>query len=231
MRMDLEGPSLAPLSCGKAAWLVVLLHGLGADGNDLIDLALNWQPIVPKAEFVALHAPFPFDQGPTGRQWFGAKDPAPDKLLAGIRASAAILDPCLDEMLAKRRLPDNHLALVGFSQGGVMALHVGLRRRNGIAGIVSFSGALVGSELLEREIASRPPVLLVHGEADGVVPFPLMAMTAAALQSAQVPVTTLTRPDLGHSIDDEGVIQAGDFLVRHLVAKKVVAKNADADPT
>lgn len=222
MDTALEGPSLAALSCGKAVWLVVLLHGVGADGNDLIDLALNWQPIVPKAEFVALHAPFPFDQAPIGRQWFSIADRSPDKILEGIRAAASILDPCLDELLAKRRLDDSHLALVGFSQGAMMALHVGLRRKK-IAGIVAFSGALVAPETLATEIASRPPVLLVHGEADDVVPFAAMEKAKQALKAAEVPVKALRRPGLCHAIDDDGVIAAGDFLVRNLVVKKVAA--------
>ncbi len=226
MDTNLEGPSLAALSCGKAAWLVVLLHGVGADGNDLIDLALNWQPIIPKAEFVALHAPFPFDQAPTGRQWFSIADRSPERLLDGIRTAAAILDPCLDELLAKRRLDASHLALVGFSQGAMMALHVGLRRKTRIAGIVAFSGALIGSETLAREATSRPPVLLVHGEADDVVPFAAMAEAKAALAGAEVPVKALRRPGLGHAIDDDGVIAAGDFLTHRLVVEKAAADHA-----
>lgn len=225
MHLDLDGPSLAPLSCGKAVWLVVLLHGLGADGNDLIDLALNWQPILPKAEFLAVHAPFPWDQGPVGRQWFSPQDLRPAKLLEGIGAAAAILDPYLDELLAKRHLPPDHLALVGFSQGAIMALHVGLRRVKQIAGIVAFSGGLVGTDTAVPEIVSKPPVLLVHGDADDVVPFAMMERTKQVLEGVDVPATAVRRRGLGHSIDDEGVIMAGDFLTRHLVAKK-----AKADP-
>jgi phospholipase/carboxylesterase len=220
MQLDLEGPSLAPLSCGKAVWLVVLLHGLGADGNDVIDLALNWQPILPKAEFLAVHAPFACDTAPYGRQWFSARDLDPAKLLEGVRAAAAVLDPALDELLAKRRLPADHLALVGFSQGAIMALHAGLRRRTQVAGIVAFSGAIIGPEMLAGEMASNPPVLLVHGEADEVVPFEMMAHARTALKAAGVPVTGVARPGLGHAIDDDGIILAGDFLARHLVAKK-----------
>jgi phospholipase/carboxylesterase len=226
MDPNLEGPSLAALSCGKAAWLVVLLHGVGGDGNDLIDLALNWQPIIPKAEFLALHAPFPFDQAPTGRQWFSIADRNPDKVRDGISAAAAILDPWLDELLAKRRLDPSHLALVGFSQGAMTALHVGLRRNKKIAGIVSFSGALVAPQTLGTEICSRPPVLLVHGEADDVVPFAAMAEAKTALAAAEVPVKALRRRGLGHTIDDDGVIAAGDFLAANLVVGKAAANHA-----
>lgn len=223
MQLDLEGPGLAPLSCGKAVWLVVLLHGRGADGNDVIDLALNWQPVIPKAEFLAVQAPFPCDGGP-GRQWFDKQDLGAPELLEAARPAAAILDPYLDTLLASRRLEPSHLALVGFSQGAVMALHVGLRRANPVAGIVAFSGALAGPEVLETEATGKPPVLLVHGEADGVVPFSLMARSAAALEAAKIPVTTAARPGLGHVIDDDGVILAGDFLTRHLTVKKAKAE-------
>lgn len=212
MPIDLDGPSLAPLSCGKAVYLVVLLHGVGANGDDLIDLALNWQPILPKAEFVALNAPFPCDFAPDRRQWFSVTDRAPEKLLQGAREAASILDPHLDDLLAKRRLDASHLALVGFSQGAMMALHVGLRREKQIGGIVAFSGALRGAEILRAELRSRPPVLLIHGDADEVVPFAAMAEARATLEALSVPVKTMTRPGLGHGIDDDGVIAAGEFL-------------------
>lgn len=223
MAMDLEGPSYAPLSCGKAVYLVVLLHGRGADGDDLIDLALNWQPILPKAEFLAAHAPFPCDPAPKGRQWFSVEDRESEKMLAGIRATAEILDPFLDALLAKRRLDESHLALVGFSQGAMMALHVGLRRKTAIGGIVAFSGALYGADALEAEIQSRPPVLLIHGDADPVVPVASLANAQAALEAAAVPVKSVIRPKLGHSIDDEGVNLAGEFLCNVLKPKKAEA--------
>jgi phospholipase/carboxylesterase len=218
--MDLEGPSLAPLSCGKAVYLVVLLHGLGANGNDLIDMALNWQPMIPKAEFLAMNAPFPFDGGPFGRQWFSVEDRSPDKVLPQLRVAAEILNAFLDSLLEKRRLSDSHLALVGFSQGAMMALHVGLRRKSQIGGIVGFSGSLLGDHLLESELTSKPPVLLVHGDADAVVPYESMGQAKTALKTHHVPVKSLTRKGLGHSIDDDSVMAAGDFLLDVLVPKK-----------
>jgi phospholipase/carboxylesterase len=227
--MELEGPALAPLSCGKAVWLVVLLHGLGADGNDLIDMAINWQPDpnMLKAEFVALNAPFPCDTVPHGRQWFSVQDRSPEKMIAGLREAADILNPTIDAMLEKRHIDDSHLALVGFSQGAMLALHAGLRRPNKMAGIVGFSGALHGPELLSEEIRSKPPVFLVHGDADTVVPFENMARIQAALTAQDVPVTALARPGLGHGIDDDGVYEAGEFLSSVLKKPKKAAVAAD----
>ncbi|MGH6846044.1 MAG: alpha/beta hydrolase [Methylocella sp.] len=212
MPMQLDGPGLAPLSGGKAAYLVILLHGVGANGNDLLYLARAWRNILPTAEFIAPNAPFPYDGAPETRQWFSLQDRAPEKLLAGLREADAILDRFFNELLASRQLGDARLALAGFSQGAAMALYSGLRRQTQIAGIVAFSGALPGGEGLRSDIRSKPPVLLVHGEADDVVPFRSLANTKATLEAAGVPVTAEVRPGLDHAIDDAGIALAADFL-------------------
>jgi phospholipase/carboxylesterase len=210
--MQLDGPGFAPLYGGKAAYLVVLLHGVAANGNDLISLARAWRKILPKAEFIAPNAPFPCDYAPEARQWFSLADRAPEKLLAGLREAGAILDRFFDELLASRQLDDARLALAGFSQGAATALYAGLRRQTQIAGIVAFSGALPDGEGLQNEIRSKSPVLLVHGEADDAVPFQSMANAKATLEAAGVPVTAVARPGLGHAIDDGGIALAGEFL-------------------
>jgi phospholipase/carboxylesterase len=212
MPMQLDGPGFAPLSGGKAAYLVVLLHGVAANGNDLISLARAWRKVLPNAEFIAPNAPFPCDYAPEARQWFSLADRTPEKLLAGLREASAILDRFLDELVASRQLGDARLALAGFSQGAATALYAGLRRPTQIAGIVAFSGALPGAEGLRTEIRSKPPVLLVHGEADDVVLFRSMANAKATLEAAGVPVTAVARPGLGHAIDDAGIALAADFL-------------------
>ncbi len=139
--MQLDGPGFAPLSGGKADYLVVLLHGVGANGNDLILLARAWRKILPEAEFIAPNAPFPYDDAAEARQWFSLRDRSPEKLLACLREAGAILDRFFDELLASRQLGDARLALTGFSQGAATALYAGLRRQMQIAGIVAFSGA------------------------------------------------------------------------------------------
>src|SRR5579871_1369604 len=142
MLMRLEGPGRAPQSGGKPQSVVVLLHGLGADGGDLIGLAPYWAPQLPTTEFLSPHAPYPCDMAPYGRQWFSLQDRSPNMIVAGVQAAAPILEAYLDDVLRERGLPPERLALVGFSQGTMMALHVGLRRPQRLAGIVGYSGAL-----------------------------------------------------------------------------------------
>jgi len=218
MNMTLSGPSHPPRSGGKARRLVILLHGLGANGDDLIGLAPYWAPHLPDVEFVAPNAPFPCDMAPFGFQWLSARDAGPQARLAGARAAASILDTYIDDELAKRELTESDLVLVGFSQGTMMSLFVGPRRERQIAGIVGFSGRLIAPELLGAEIRSRPPVLLIHGTEDPMVPYASMAEAEKALAAAGVPVETLSCPGIGHSIDAEGLQCGGQFLHRVLSA-------------
>jgi phospholipase/carboxylesterase len=221
--MQLDGPELAPLSGGKAAYLIVLLHGVAAYGYDLLDLAHAWRERLPEAEFIAPNAPFPYDYAPEGRQWFSLADRAPEKLLAGLREAGAILDRFFDELLARHGLDNSCLALVGFSQGAATALYVGLHRQKRIAGVAAFSGALSGAAHLLGEIASKPPVLLVHGEEDNVVPFQSMPNAKTALEAAGVKVRAVARPGLGHAIDGAGIALAGDFLREVLASGRATA--------
>jgi phospholipase/carboxylesterase len=216
MLPKLSGPIHKPESGGKPRQLVILLHGLGADGNDLIGLAPVLAQVLPDAEFVSPNAPFPCDMAPYGYQWFSLQDRSPATILAGVRAAAPVLDAFIDEALESRGLAEKDLALIGFSQGTMMSLYVGLRRARPVAGIVGFSGALVGAELLAGEIRSRPRVLLVHGDADQMVPFQALAMAERTLTEADVPVETLTCPGLGHGIDEAGLKAATRFLTEAL---------------
>lgn len=212
---SLDGPRFGPAP-GQARRLVLLLHGVGADGHDLIGLAPYFAQGLPDTAFVSPHAPFPCDMAPMGRQWFSLQDRTPDVLLAGIRASAPILDAFIDAELARFGLSADKLALVGFSQGTMMSLYVAPRRRQAIAGVVGYSGALAGPDRLPAEVTAKPPILLVHGDADQVVPFGAMAMAEQGLRAAGVSVETLRRPGLPHSIDEEGIAAGITFLGRVL---------------
>jgi phospholipase/carboxylesterase len=210
--IPLSGPVAEPASGRRASQLVVLLHGLGADGDDLLGLAAMAGEALPDAAFVAPDAPFPCDLAPMGRQWFSLADWSPASVAAGVRQAAPSLDAFLDAQLAERRLPASALALIGFSQGTMMALHVALRRADPVAGMVGFSGVLVDPDSLAGEIRSRPPVLLVHGDSDPVVDCGFMGRAQTALAAAGVPVSTMLRPGLAHSIDEAGLTRALAFL-------------------
>lgn len=218
MSLPLTGPSRAPASGGKATSLVVLLHGLGADGQDLIDLARNLGPFLPDAAFVAPNAPAPCDMAPYGYQWFSLQDRSPSVMAAGADQVAPLLTAFIEQELAARGLDARRLALVGFSQGTMMSLHIGPRLDPGPAAIVGFSGMLLGPDRLAAERRSTPPVLLIHGEADQVVPFQAMAAAAAGLAAGGIAADSLRRPGLGHGIDGPGLAAAAQFLAKHLAA-------------
>jgi phospholipase/carboxylesterase len=208
----LSGPSVAPRSGGPAQHLVVLLHGVGADGDDLIGLAPALAGYLPHAAFVAPNGPEPCDMAPFGYQWFSLQDRRPEALLQGVQAATPVLGAFVDQELERHGLDDRRLALVGFSQGTMMALHVAPRRPAAMAAVLGFSGALVGVGTLAAEAVSKPPMLLIHGDADEIVPVGALAAAVAGLQAAGIPVQSEIRPGLPHAIDPEGIARGGSFL-------------------
>ena len=149
----LSGPSAAPAAGGPPRQLVVLLHGVGADGADLITLSQAMGPLLPNARFVAPNGPEPCDMAPVGYQWFSLSDRDPAKMLAGVLRSAPLIDAFIDEELARDGLGDHQLALLGFSQGTMMSLHVAPRRPQAMAAVLGFSGALLAPEKLAAEVS------------------------------------------------------------------------------
>jgi len=217
---ELDGPRLAPRS-GKARHLIVFLHGYGADGNDLIDIGRAWQGLLPNTAFVSPHAPRPCGQAPIGREWFPLTFRNVEERWTGVNMAAPVLESFLDVELKRQALPPSALALVGFSQGTMMALHVGLRRTVGPAAIVGYSGMLVVPEKVEpesitAEIKSRPPVLLVHGDHDDLIPVQALFQAAQGLAALGIPTEWHISPGVGHGIDQEGLRQGGEFLSRFL---------------
>ncbi len=210
----LTGLRWGPASKGTARQLVVLCHGVGADSHDLIDLAPAWSHALPNAVFVAPDAPEPYEDAPAGRQWFSLRDRTPAVLDAGARRAAPRLLAYIDAELARADLPADAVAMAGFSQGAMMVLHAGLRRPVPPRGILAYSGALLDTPELAAECVGHPPVLLVHGEQDEVVPFARGPAAEAALTRLGIPVQTLWCPALGHGIDDAGLSTGALFLQR-----------------
>jgi phospholipase/carboxylesterase len=215
---QINGPRLAP-RFGRAKQLVVFLHGYGADGNDLIEIGRQWQRWLPDAAFVAPHAPEACGMSPMGRQWFALTFRDPHERWRGVNQAGPALDAFLDAELASHDLPASKLALVGFSQGTMMALHVGLRRAQPPAGIVGFSGMVVmeegkGPQSLAAQIRAKPPILLVHGDRDDVIPVDALFLSTDALAAAEVPCQWHLSVGVAHGIDGEALRHGGLFLTQ-----------------
>jgi phospholipase/carboxylesterase len=209
----IDGPRLAARS-GTAKQLVVFLHGYGADGNDLIGIGKQWAAHLPDAVFVSPHAPEPCGGSPMGRQWFGLTFRDPNERWAGVTKARPVLDAFLDAELLRHGLTDSQMTLVGFSQGTMMALHAGLRRKAAPAAIVGYSGTLVGEEHLKAQATVKPPVLLVHGDQDEVIPVQAMLLAAQALAAADIPVEWHMSEGIGHGIDGEGLMHGLGFMAK-----------------
>lgn len=208
----LEGPRYGPIAGGAAQQLMILLHGVGADGKDLIELAPHLGQIFPNAAFVSPNAPNRYDQGLSGYQWISSGIRVEAEAVEAVKAAADILNAFIDEELRSTGLEPQNLALIGFSQGTMMSLYTAPRRDHPIAGILGYSGRIVGANLMAAETKSRPPVFLAHGEVDPVLPIECLDAAQQTLEECDFSVQTLRCPNLGHSIDENGLVQGTNFL-------------------
>ena len=225
MTAKLTGPRLEAKS-GRAKQLVVFLHGYGADGNDLIELAQHWRAILPDTAFVSPHAHERCAGAPMGRQWFalsaarGVEDArSADDRWKGAEAAKPVIDAFLDEELTRLGLDESRLALCGFSQGAMMSMHVGLRRKRAPAAIIGFSGLLIGPERLSEAKArdargAPPPILLVHGDQDPVIPLEALFVSSEELAKAEIPNQWHLSIGIGHGIDNGGLRHGGLFIAK-----------------
>ena len=230
MAAALTGPRIEAKS-RQTKQLVVFLHGYGADGNDLIELGKQWRSIMPDAAFVSPNAPDRCAASPSGRQWFPLSASPPDDPRGaadrwkGAQYARPNIDGFLDAELQRLGLDDSKLALVGFSQGAMMAMHVGLRRARAPAAIIGFSGMLIGPEHLSEARARNargetPPILLTHGDQDPVLPVEAMFIAANELAAANIPCQWHLSFGIGHGIDVGALRHGGEFLARAFAAKK-----------
>ncbi len=209
----LDGPRVGPATGGAARQLVIFAHGYGSNGDDLIGLAPYLAQALPDAAFAAPNAPEPVPGFPGAAfQWFPLTGMDLQRLAAGVQSAAPMLDAFIDAELARDRLPASACALVGFSQGTMMSLHVGPRRRDPLGAVVGFSGLLAAPERLGAEIRSRPPTLLCHGDRDDRVPAQAMFAALEALGEAQAPALWRLCPGQGHTIPEEALSLAAEFL-------------------
>lgn len=221
MTVFIDGPRMPPARGGKPDALVVLLHGYGSNGADLISLAPYWAKALPGVAFASPNAIEPVPMAPGGYQWFPISNLDPHLMEAGARAAAPSIDRFVDKELERYGLDDSRLALVGFSQGTMMALHVGLRRARPPAAIVGFSGVLVGARTLKEQIVSKPPILLVHGDRDPTIPIAAMFDSAEALAANGHGAQWHVSYGVAHSIGPDGLELAGAFLATQLKTKAI----------
>jgi phospholipase/carboxylesterase len=207
---SLSGPEIIPKKVKQA---VIFLHGLGSNGDDLLGLAPLMQDALPNTAFLAPNAPYAVPMIASGFQWFELWDRSPMQIEQGIRAAAPLIADYVEEIAERFDIPVSKIALVGFSQGTMVGLHAGLRVIDGLAGIVGFAGAMMTPETLHTEkLKKMPPVLLVHGMQDNVVPFFASQQAEMMIKLVGGTARFVQRPFLLHSIDNEGIKECIDFL-------------------
>lgn len=218
MAILIDGPRLTPKR-PAAEELVVFLHGYGANGNDLIAIGKEWQELLPGAAFAAPHAPEPCAQVPGGRQWFPLTMRDPEERWIGVNKAYPALEAFLAAELVRHRLDASRLALVGFSQGAMLALHAGLRLRDPPCAIVGYSGLLCapgnpGEALPQGHAGKKPAILLIHGSDDDLIPAEALFRSVEMLAEAGFPCEWHLSGGLGHGIDAEGLLHGGLFLAK-----------------
>jgi phospholipase/carboxylesterase len=221
MTIFIDGPRQPPARGGKPDALVILLHGYGSNGADLIGLAPYWAERAPGALFVAPNAIEPVAQAPGGYQWFPISNLDPQLMEIGVRQAAASVDRFIDRELEKAGLDESRLGLVGFSQGTMMALHVGLRRVKPPAAILGFSGMLPAAQSLKDEMRVKPPVLLIHGDRDPMIPVAAMFQSADDLCAAGHGAQWHMSYGVAHAIGPDGLELGGAFLATYLKKQQI----------
>lgn len=209
--ITLTGLDQSPKSGGKAKQLVLLLHGYGADADDLFGLVPYFVDHLPHAHFVSVNAPMRCEMG-FGYQWFSLMSRQEEDMVAGLQSAAPLLNAFIDAKLKTLGLSGEDAALIGFSQGTMLSLYTALRRDVPMAGVLGYSGALIAPQLLDEELSSKPEICLVHGEADEVVPFEAFNTALKTLQQHHIPVQGYSREGLGHGIDPAGMQIGVGFL-------------------
>jgi phospholipase/carboxylesterase len=219
MTAKLSGPMLAPLS-GPPKQLMVILHGYGADGADLIGLGREWRALFPDMLFVAPNAPTVCARNPSGYEWFPLSDrPAEDFRQGGADLARLVIVGFLADLWAQTGLTAADTILCGFSQGAMMALNVATSIPEQVRAVVAFSGAFIPSAAFEAGEGAKPPIALIHGDMDGVVPVGLSRDAATLLAARGFDVGLHISPGAGHGIAPDGLAFATSFLLAEMAAK------------
>ena len=211
--------SLGPASNSAPEQLVILLHGLGSNGRDLLGLAPVFGEALPNAIFVSPDAPFLCDMVPMGGesyQWFSLQDTSPESIMTGVLFAAPLVDELIENLMAQYNIPADKTALVGFSQGTMMSLYAGPRTKSKLAGVLGYSGALAWESDTDFNALNKIPVELIHGDADQVVSVEAYHQAKKVLEEAGFDVTGGVTEGLQHNIDEAGIVAGAEFLKRIL---------------
>jgi phospholipase/carboxylesterase len=212
----ISGPIIEPSSGNSPKQMIIFVHGYGADGNDLIGLANYFQSTLPEAIFLSPHAPEACSMNPSGYQWFDLTSTDPAVLWSKILVAADHLNEFIDSKLLEYNIAEENLALIGFSQGTMMSLHVSLRRKNTMAAVLGFSGRLIGADLLKDDLISKPSIYLIHGDQDPMVPYQESLTAEKVLKEYSIDIKTHISEHTQHSIAEDGLRIGVDFLASKL---------------
>lgn len=211
MSLKLRGPKLLPKKCNISN-IVLFLHGYGANGNDLISLSSFWKDILPETAFYSPNAPFSTDFGPDSYQWFDLLKRTKDEMRDGLAKSGPYLNNYIEEILNENNLDIHKLLVVGFSQGTIMALDHMSKRSSPCAGVIGYSGMFFEDEDCQKNIQCTFPILLCHGKNDEVIPYESSNIATKTLNNLGFSVKCNILDDLGHGINEKGLLIGKKFI-------------------
>jgi phospholipase/carboxylesterase len=208
----LSGPFIKPQNGIKTDYICILLHGVGADGENLIEIGSYLSKNFPNIYFVAPNAPEKFELSNSGYQWFEYWNRSHAQIISGLEKASAIVIHYANDLLREFNLDYSKLILMGFSQGAMVSIHTAITTQDNCAGVIGFSGGLLKVDITKFEVRSNPPMCLIHGGMDDVVPYQLSENTKNILENFNVDVDFHKIENLGHSIDLKGLKIASEFL-------------------
>jgi len=209
---DLTYYSAPPKGGKKPTSIVIMVHGYGANGQDLIGIAPEWCGALPETLLISPDAPTPCDQSPLGRQWFSLLNYTPQGMLNGIKDAWSALDKFIDAVIKEHNIPSDKIALMGFSQGTMMSLHTMMKRTDKLAGVLGYSGRLTDHDLAHTTANKDVPIHLIHGTDDPVIPVSEFDIAIKTLTNNNFPISGEKTLGLAHGIDHNGIIVGGRIL-------------------
>ena len=209
--MTLKYKKINSLS-GQTKKIVILSHGYGADCNDLVSIGEYWQRFLPDTAFVAPNAPTVCQINRSGFEWFDLMQTSIEKINEEFKSALVKLDEFIEAQLLEYKLTKKDLFLMGFSQGTMMSLQLGLSYKEPVGGILGYSGKIYNFEMLKKNIKSKPPVVLFHGTEDTIIPLEEMYASYELLRAQSIDVTYKVFENCGHSITPEGLSLGLKFI-------------------